>query len=499
MQITLGNKLFFYTSGTLIAVLLMTFLVLERNQSQTWEEHLYSQSQAFARFATPELLKLFRGSFADQGAQNLTEVRDFLNFNPDLMQFFMMTPGGRVLFESPKSAGFGGIEQGLLATADLEERLKTAKLTIRTLLLQDGHRALDLLTPAFGPTGEQILSVRYLISYDSVDARLAEVRQYFLRIALLTVACSLILVAMVANRVTRPIKELIAGARAIAKGNLKTRIRSLRGDEIGTLAMAFNEMAESLSLNRMELTSKNTALTAANEELQQMQQNLVRAERLAAIGQLAAGVSHEIDNPVGIILGYAQLLLEDLEDGDPRREDVRAIVAECKRCRRITGGLLGFARASATRREAVALAELVDDTIASLGPQKLFKELEFACNPSTRQALRVIGDGDQLRQVLVNLLLNAGQAMGGAGTLRIEAFCDGRHAVILVDDSGPGVPEELREQIFEPFFSTKGRNEGTGLGLSVCRKLVEDHGGSLSVSTSSLGGARFRVELPLAH
>jgi len=496
MQMTLGKKLFLYTTGTLVGLLLITFLFLERNQSRQWEEHLLAQSVSFARFATPELLKLFRGAFPPQHEAILGDVYDFLGFNQDLIEFSFVAQGGRALFRSPRFPAF--LDLDLAGSVPEEPLLEDASgTTVRTYTLADGGRVLDLITPAFGPTGERVLSVRYLISYDSVDGRLDEVRWYFLRVGLLAVLCSLFLAALVARRMTRPIQELTEGAHAIARDELQTRIGVRSGDEIGALAVAFNRMAESLAEHRRELTEKNAALTRANEELRQMQEYLVRSERLAAIGQLAAGVSHEIDNPVGIILGYAELLLEDLDGADPRRDDVLAIIEECKRCKRITGGLLGFARATPARRAPVALDLLVQQTLDSLRPQKLFRGVRLRC--SSAELPPVVADADQLRQVLVNLLLNAVQAMEGEGELAVDLFADGGCAVIQVDDSGPGVPAGLRERIFEPFFSTKAKGEGTGLGLSVCRKLVEDQGGRLSVGDSPAGGARFRLELPLAE
>lgn len=496
MKITLGKKLFLFTSGTLVVLLLATFLVLERSQSKRWEEYLRAQSISFASFATPELLKLFRGNFPPGGSGNLTSIYELLALNRDLIRFSFHSTGGKLLFQSPPLPDFIDSHVDPVDGPAFLSRLHYPEATIRTIVPPDGGRVLDLIVPAFGPTGEHVLSVRYLISYGSVDARLTEMRQQFLRIALVSIFCTLVLVALVARRVTRPIQELTAGARAIARGDLATRIATRRGDEIGALGAAFNEMAESLAANREELTTKHAALLLANQELQEMQEHLLRTERLAATGQLAAGVSHEIDNPVGIILGYAELLLEDLAPEDPRRPDVLAIIEECKRCRRITGGLLGFARLTPARRELVSLNALAASTLATLRPQKLFKEIDCQFIPAPVE-LYVDADADQLRQVLVNLLLNAAQAMAGKGRVSLE-ISGGDKALLSVCDTGPGIPAELMERIFEPFFSTKEKGEGTGLGLPVCRKLAEVHGGRLWVEAGLGGGACFRVQLPLA-
>ncbi len=494
VRLSLVQKLFLYTSGTLVVLLLATLAFLERNQARQWDDYLQAQSIAFARFATPELLKLFRGTFPPPHLDELGQLNEFLGINRDLVEFELISPGGRLLYRSPRFTAFADLD--LSSLDDGKEEVPGPAVSARTRLLPGGHRLLDLVTPAFGPTGAQVLAVRYLISYDSVDARLAGVRWYFLRVGLGAVFGSLVLAALVARRVTRPLLELTAAAHAVARGELQTRLPVRSGDEIGVLAGAFNRMGESLAASRGELTEKNAALLRANEELRQMQEHLLRSERLAAIGQLAAGVSHEIDNPVGIILGYAELLYEDLAEGDPRRDDVRAIIEECKRCKRITGGLLGFARSASGPVAALALKPLVEQTLESLRPQKLFREVELRL--LAPQAPQLVGDADQLRQVLVNLLLNAAQAMGGRGTVTVTLRREEDRVLLEVADTGPGVPPELRERIFEPFFSTKRSGEGTGLGLAVCRKLVEEHGGRLTLVETTAGGASFRIELPLA-
>lgn len=497
MTVSLGKKFFIYTGVTLIAVLLLAFTALERNQSRQWEDFLRSQSLSFARFATPEILKQFRGAFPPSDESNLTYVYDFLGFNRDLIKFSIYSPSGRSLFDSPQFPDFiDTVLPESLATG-FESRLKTPRASVKTMFIHEDRRILDLLIPAFGPTGEQILSVRYLVSFDSVDRRLAEMRSRFLKIGAFSLLGAIILAAVVARRVARPLADLADGARAIGQGEFATRISVDASDEIGALARAFNEMAESLLLSQTALTEKNNALLIANDELQQVQSQLIRSERLAAIGQLAAGVSHEIDNPIGIILGFAELLLEDFDPEDERREDLQSIIDECYRCRRITGGLLGFARSHSDSRDRVDLSALIIGTVESLKPQKLFREVNFELlGVDELNPVFVVGDGDRLRQVLVNLMLNAAQSMSGIGTVRLSLGRESDSATLLVKDTGPGVDAAHREQIFEPFFSTKEKGEGTGLGLSLCRRLVEDHDGQLSLEPSVEGGACFKLKLP---
>jgi len=497
MKLTLGRKLFLYTAATLIAVLFVTFLVLERTQARQWEGYLQEQSVAFARFATPEVLKLFRGEFAAPADVKLGALADFLGLNRDLVRIEIVSGSGRSLYRSPLFHGY----ENLRIPEELEQvdvqRLAQPGTSSRVLYLAGGRRLLDLLSPAYGPTGTLVLSIRYLISYDSVDQRLEEMRGRFLMVAVFTTLLSIVLAAVLVRKVSRPLLSLTDGVRAIGQGELETRLQIGGHDEIAALGNAFNEMVDSLARHRQALTEKNDALQAANAELKQVQDQLLRSERLAAIGQLAAGVSHEIDNPVGIILGYAELLLEDLAGDDPRRDDVLAIIDECRRCRRITGGLLGLARTAPEERIEVDLPGLVDNVFVSLRPQKLFRGIRLQLQADT-ELPTIPGDIDRLRQVLVNLLLNAGQALDGQGNIVVSLFAREQEVCLRVADDGPGVPEELRERIFEPFVSSKPKEQGTGLGLPLCRKLVEDHGGRLDLEESA-SGASFLLVLPRAE
>ncbi len=495
MKITLGRKLFLYTSILLLAVLLVAFAVLERNQARQWREYLNVQQLAFARFATPELLKHFRGNFSQAtGPAHQQQLQGLLSFNPDLIKFTIFSPTGRELYDLPPL-----LPVDLPETFSARENLAAVfDPALQTLTSTDGRNILEVLAPAFGPSGQKVLYVRYLFSFQSVEQKLQEMRRTFLLIALIAAGCSLLLVALVAKRFTMPIHRLIGGVRAISSGKLETSIPTRGSDELAQLGAAFNEMAASLSANQAELHAKNSQLQRANDELRSIQERLLRTERLAAVGQVAAGVSHEIDNPIGIILGYAQLMLEDCPANDPRGEDLQAIVDECHRCKKITGGLLGLARSGEPQREPVALQQLIQETVDSLRPQKIFQQIAVHL-PAVDMDSEVWADSDRIRQVLMNLLLNAAQALRGSGEIWVKLRESKSRLIVEIHDDGPGFTENNPEKFFEPFFTTKGGGEGTGLGLSICRKLVAEHGGEISAADSPHGGALVSVSLPLRN
>ena len=185
MRTGLGKKLLLYTGGIVALLLVVTFMVLERNQAQAWEDYLFNQSLSFARLATPELLKRFRGSFPPDEPADIADMHEFLGLNRDLVQFSLVSASGRRLYLSNLFEDFSGLDLQTLDSENLSPRLAAERTTMVTHKLPSGRRLLDLIEPAFGPTGQQVVSVRYLISYDSIDARMHEARKHFIVIAII--------------------------------------------------------------------------------------------------------------------------------------------------------------------------------------------------------------------------------------------------------------------------------------------------------------------------
>jgi two-component system NtrC family sensor kinase len=219
-----------------------------------------------------------------------------------------------------------------------------------------------------------------------------------------------------------------------------------------------------------------------------------RLARLASVGALAAGVAHEINNPLTTILGYASLLLEDRPPGDPDRPRLELVADEARRVQQIVRSLLDHARAEPgpPRREPLDANQLVDRTIALIRPTT------DACGVAVTTELaaglpRPDGDPRRLEQVLVNLAQNGAHAMARGGTLTLRTRASGAGFAVEVSDTGPGIPAGDLEKIFEPFYTTKGPGVGTGLGLAIARQLVEESGGRIEVASEPGHGATFRV------
>ncbi|MCZ6600200.1 MAG: ATP-binding protein, partial [Acidobacteria bacterium] len=227
-----------------------------------------------------------------------------------------------------------------------------------------------------------------------------------------------------------------------------------------------------------------------------MAQQLVQSERLAAVGLLASGVAHEINTPLTGIASYAQMLLDDCSQDDESREYLERIRTQSWRASHIANSLLNFSRGSGDPFHKVDINAIVDETLALFGPQLKGRHIKIEVAPAEGQTL-VRGHQGQLQQVVLNLLLNARDAMPAGGAIHIRAAREGDQVVLHVADTGEGIPSENLDRIYDPFFTTKGSGRGTGLGLSVTYGIVKDHEGTLTVRSHPGEGSTFSVQLPV--
>jgi two-component system NtrC family sensor kinase len=299
-------------------------------------------------------------------------------------------------------------------------------------------------------------------------------------------AAVLSLAAVVAPTVVmvRANRSLTALAREWAGGQLGRRANATGLAGLAGLADALDQMAA--ALQRREETSR-----LREEEL------VGQAERLAATAQLAAGVAHELNNPLGGILLYGNLLVESTPSSDPRHENMTRIVAQATRAREIVKGLLDFARESPTERRPIDLGQLVRDTVKLLDRHPQFQAVQVRTELSTVSPW-VRADAGKLQQVLVNIIMNALDAMDGGGVLTIRCGYSERPGLcrVAISDTGCGIREEHLPHIFEPFFTTKEVGRGIGLGLAISYGIVRQHGGDIEVQSRAGAGTTVRVMLP---
>lgn len=265
-------------------------------------------------------------------------------------------------------------------------------------------------------------------------------------------------------------------------------------------AVAFERLAAALVVERLRLAEKLAELERTNRALAEARETSLRAERLATVGRLASGVAHEVGNPLGAVAGYADLALDRLRAGavDEAADLVGRIGAEAARIDRIVRDLLDFARPLPASIAPAAVAAVMDGAVRLARVQPRFRDVkvEWEVPPDLPP---VLADEGRLAQVFLNLLLNAGDAMAGAGAVRVAARAAGATVEVTVADRGPGIPAEALPRVFDPFFTTKPPGAGTGLGLAVSHGIVQSMGGEISAESAPGGGAVFRVTLPVAR
>lgn len=308
----------------------------------------------------------------------------------------------------------------------------------------------------------------------------------FLGITLGGIALSIVICSFLTKMIMRPITSLINATDKLASGNLKYSVDLRRyPKEIAALGRAFNSMAGSIRERDEQLR-------------QQAQEKIKRSERLAMIGSLAAGVAHEINNPLGSILLFSRLLLQRAPSEGLQRENLERIEKETRRCQNIVQGLLDFARKRELKIEEINMNDAVDKTIKLFENHPMFHNIEIV-RQYQPDLPAVSADPAQMMQVFANIIMNAVDAMNGHGILTIRTSLNEHQNCIEISfsDTGCGIPPDEFDRLFEPFFTTKGVGQGTGLGLSVSHGIVEGHGGTIRVQSRVGEGATFIVSLPI--
>ncbi len=341
----------------------------------------------------------------------------------------------------------------------------------------------------------------------------------------------------------KPIKDLVRLTQKISDGDFSQKIEVTSKNEIGQLIGSFNRMIDRLKENQESLENYLESLESANKKLKQAQEELIRTEKLASIGRFAAGVAHEVGNPLGAILGYTSLLQKDGMGHEESKDYLKRIEKEIDRINRIVRELLDFARPSKFEFKDVEINRVIESTLSLLSYQRNFKNIETQLDTQTDLPM-IKGDESQLSQVFINIILNATDAMPDGGILRIQTklhvvenpeadrlqrvyprrrrsdpmesdysrmrktdplaalikkFSEGDRLVgIRISDTGIGIKKEDLENIFDPFFTTKAPDKGTGLGLSISLRIVESLGGEIRVESEVGKGATFEIYFPAA-
>jgi signal transduction histidine kinase len=331
--------------------------------------------------------------------------------------------------------------------------------------------------------------------------------QMMLTFLLVAVAGVLVVVALtfvITRNMIHPLEQMAEATRRIAQGDFERGVSATDSeDEIGLLARSFNKMLAAIKVMKEEEEQWSRTLEARvherTAELARVQAQMAQAEKMASLGSMAAGVAHELNNPMSGILSLSLLALEEVPKDNPVHEDLETISKQALRCRTIVRGLLDFSRQGGNGEAAIDPVPVINKSLELLAPQLAAQQVVLATRiASATPTVRI--DPGHLQQILTNLVVNAADAMEGGGALTVSCEQgENRDAVVLrVTDTGTGIPDSVLPHIFDPFFTTKRVGKGTGLGLSIVHGLVHEVGGRIEVTTGPTG-TTFAVQLPVGN
>lgn len=298
------------------------------------------------------------------------------------------------------------------------------------------------------------------------------------------------------RNIIRPANRLLQATRDVGRGDLETRLPIAGPAELTQLAVAYNDMIHALKASKAETRSRIDELEQANHQLQQARDELIRSEKMASVGQLAAGLAHELGNPLAALIGYLELLKGRLASQD--KDIAERSLVEARRIDYLVRELLDFSRpgdkSSIERIDPVAELRTCVQLLCHQGTfgEILVRDLL----PPQGGAVRI--NRQKLHQVYINLLINAVQACRGTGVIELCAGTGDARVWITISDNGCGIAAAAMTQIFDPFYTTKPPGEGTGLGLTICHRIIDEAGGQLEAESTPAQGSRFKVVLPLA-
>lgn len=296
---------------------------------------------------------------------------------------------------------------------------------------------------------------------------------------------NLLLVLLVVRIISRPLQKITLAAVSVAEGDYGTEVDLKKSnDEIGLLAGSFNEMSRKMA--------------ADIDQLKQMNEQMQRADRLAAMGMLAAGVAHEVNNPLASISSIVQMIRSGKLVGTEKDEQLDLVQQQIDRITRVTKDLTDFSRTRPAERSITSIRAVIESALRLANFDSSFQRLDVELKVE-EQLPPIFADGDQLQQVFLNLFLNARDAIDQNGALQISAKADAGNVIIEVSDNGVGLDDVNRKKAFDPFFTTKPAGKGTGLGLAVCYGIVTGHDGTIDVRRNEAGGATFTISLPIVR
>jgi len=516
---------FFLSIALMVAVFLFTSLVVRNNR-----EELLQQAISHAAQLSEVIIKSTRFAMLQNQASYVDKILQDVGAQNDIDRVRILSKNGTIIHSSHMSEIGRQVDQeaeSCVACHLDEKSLKQSPMVGRPRIFSDpegrrmlGSTAVIRNEPSCSNGGchmhsqdQSVLGVLDIVyPLNNIDRTIRTNTLTILGLALgFVIAAGLMVSFLVHRMVYLPLRDLEDGAARLAEGELEQTIPVRSGDEFGQLAASFNSMTAALRRSHVELKDWANTLEQkveeATQELEIAQAEAARGEKLASVGLLAAGIAHELNNPLTGVLTFSHLVRKQVPDGSPEAEDLDLVIQETKRCAAIIRRLLDFAREKTPEKTYADLNKLIEETTRLIERPAHVENIDIVMD-FDEQLPTVWIDEDLIKQVIMNMLVNAQHAIEGNGsiTVRTRFHPDFRRAElgarpvpmaeITFADTGCGIPEEDLQRIFDPFFTTKGVGKGTGLGLSVSHGTIKAHGGLIEVQSTAGEGTEFRIYLP---
>jgi two-component system NtrC family sensor kinase len=524
----LRTKMIFWVVATLIAMQATYLYVTYKDRSS----YSLRMAEASSRQLSSVIKKTLEYKMEAKRCQDVQQIMEIIGEQQDVEHVMIVNKDGKIAFSARKE----DIGQ-MLSIADEScqichrqqpypnDEVKVFKLREARILrnvnpIRNGEKC-----QACHDKRDRILGVLVVdTSLLPMDKELAsgQRRRILFSIAIFLVV-AMILASVIFVLVDRPIGKLTRVVSSAAEGRLESRVDIVSSDEFGKLSSGFNTMMDKITCFNRELEEKvkaaveecrrfnvelmkvNRRLEKANRELKESQDRIVRAEKMSAVGQLASGVAHEINNPLGGILTYIKLAIKKLDRYSPDTQSLDIlqlkkymvmVEEEVNRCKGITGSLLDFSRVKEPEIKEVDIKAILNKSLMlmehKLSEQGITLVRNFNSLPSN-----IVADPDQIQQVCINIILNAVHAMPEGGILETSIRKHASFVEIVFKDSGCGIADEDLSKIFTPFFTTKKVGHGTGLGLTVAYGIIKNHGGDIKVKSKTGAGTTVTIALPV--
>jgi two-component system, NtrC family, sensor kinase len=477
----LTTRLLLPLLATVAAVMLVFayWALLQRERSTTAEAQRVTSAYAIALGIALE------AGFRAGSSDDVQDAIDRISQQPTIFGVIVYSPENSVLFTSRPV--------GPVASAPPEAVARVIRTGLPESFSREfsGESVYSIMRPLFGASGEITGVMEVVQPWQFVHAEKRRTRlRFILNTLALLAAVTVVIMFLVSRQIARPLNEFMAAVQALGRGELGYRTRADRsGAELVALSREFNRMAAQLEQTRAGLEREAEQRVALARQLRE-------AEKLAVVGNLAAGLGHEIAAPLHVIRGRAEMLRRRSDDAGTQR-NLHIITEQIDRITLIVRGLLDFARRREPRMLELELLAVLRGVVEFLEPElvRTGVDVEVVHGGDAR----IQGDPDLLHQVFINLVMNALQAMEGQPPPRritLQLAGDGEWVTAAVADTGPGLADDVAGRVFDPFFTTKPPGRGTGLGLAVARSIVEEHGGTITAANGPAGGAILQLRLP---